>query len=297
MKGWTYGAELELSDWPRAEELPDPKMGIDLRDVTMVNSNGVAVDPLGLSWHEGGEIQTRPTDDPHGQGQQLQQIMHRWPLTTVNYRSNLHIHVRVPGLRENLMQLKMCQAFIHEWMPKILPILDPIPKATATDYPVAADLKAARRREARRRVSHHKLLRPERLERQLAATTLEEFFELEVPTSSRGDPMWHASPRLCVNLRQLRETDTIEFRHFPGTIDPMELYNCVLWVQYFTEVMVGNENPEALLERHGRGVTRWPMFGVFDPWMERGYEHTSIKFHPRVELAQRIEDWLQGRVK
>ncbi len=57
-KGWTYGAEHEWADWPYETELPKD-YGRDVRDDTMINSNGVAVDPRGNYYSWGGEISKR----------------------------------------------------------------------------------------------------------------------------------------------------------------------------------------------------------------------------------------------
>src|SRR5690606_23961726 len=89
------------------------------------------------------------------------------------------------------------------------------------------------KRWKRRRVSHQTLLTPHRVTQQLTATTPEEFFELEVPASNSGKPLWHAQPRVCVNLRQLLQTDTIEFRHFAGTLNLEVLEDCFNWCQKF----------------------------------------------------------------
>src|SRR5579863_122688 len=89
---WTYGAELELDDWPRRDGLPD---GLQIDpDWSMVNSNGVAVDGPGELYHLGGEILARPVDTPVGIAHQLAAIMNKWPQTTVNHRTGVHVHIR-----------------------------------------------------------------------------------------------------------------------------------------------------------------------------------------------------------
>lgn len=289
--GLSYGAELELSDWPRCDALPRLDMGIDQRDVTMVNSNGVAVDPRGILWPLGGEIQTAPTYEAEGQAQQLEEIMRKWPETTVNYRSNLHVHVRVPGLREHLPSLKRVQLFVHEWMPQLLPIIEPLPRPV-NDYKTKEEYAGALRRWRRRRVSHQKLMLSERLRFQQEATSPEDFRDREYRDfrTRALHPAIH--PRLCVNLRQLWETDTIEFRHFPGTTDPDELLAAVEWCREFVFMALGGseQDPRMVARRY---APRLPRFQRYDHWLETGYEATSIKFWPRAELPARIEAWLE----
>lgn len=291
--GLTYGAELELSDWPRLEPLA-PGQGIDVRDVTMVNSNGVAVDPRGLLWPRGGEINTAPTTDAEGQADQLADIMRRWPMTTVNYRSNLHVHVRVPQLRDHLPSLKRVQRYIHEWMPQLLPILEPIPKPVTADYKTAEAFLGAMKRYRRRKVSHQQLMMSERLRYQLEAESPEDFRDREYRD-------WHTSalhpaihPRLCVNLRQLWETNTIEFRHFPGTIDPERLQAAVEWCREFVKMALREGEPKHDPRKVAKSYSQnLPAFKQYDHWLETGYLATSVKYHPRSELPKRIEDWLE----
>lgn len=291
MTGWTYGAELELSDWPRGEKLPVAGMGIDVRDVTMVNSDGVAVDPRGELYHLGGEILTAPSGDPDGVADQLAQILHHWPKTTVNYRSNLHVHVRIPGLREDLKTLKRLQSYAHRWLPEVLPIIEPIPVPDGRQYLTQPDeaYRGALRRYHRRKVSHQSLLRPARLMHQMQATTIQEFRELEVRHPATGALHWAIHPRLCFNLRQLWETDTIEFRHFPGTVDPAQLRVAVLWCREFLRMAVCDATPlEAAMDL----APRMPKFEPYDHHLETGYKLTSRKYHDALTVRANIVAWL-----
>jgi len=292
-KGWTFGAELELSDWPRHEPLPVRGMGIDVRDVTMVNSDGVAVDPTGKLYALGGEIQTAPTSTPEGQAAQLMDIMRKWPQTKVNYRSNLHVHVRVPGLRENLPLLKKLQSYAHRWLPEILPLIEPIPEPVSpSSWPDKAEYAGARKRWARRRVSHQKLLSAERLKLQLTARSPEEFLDLEYMDHQTGRLHPAIHPRLCFNLRQLWETDTIEFRHFPGTINPEELRAAVTWCSEFLVMAMSDTNPMDYAAYVGDARVL-PRFEDYDHWLETGYQMTSRATQRAADIPGNIERWLR----
>lgn len=294
-KFWTYGAELELSDWPRHELLPVRGMGIDVRDTTMVNSDGVAVDPTGKLYHLGGEIQTAPTETPEGQADQLLQIMQRWPETTVNYRSNLHVHIRVPGLREDLAEIKHLQLFAHHVLPEVLPIIEPIPEPVCpAAWPDKAEYAGARKRWARRKVSHQKLLSAERLKLQLTARTPEEFRDLEYMDHKTGKLHPAIHPRLCFNLRQLWETDTIEFRHFPGTINPTELLGAVGWCRLFLERALEDDDQTLLAAASEYQRARvLPRFETYDHWLETGYQLTSRATQRAADIPGNIERWLR----
>src|ERR1039458_3941925 len=110
--GWTYGSEHEWSDHPRDAVLPVGCVH-NTKDSTIVNSNGIANDPSNKSYQFGGEINTPPTDYPEGQVTILRKLVKALPTAKVNYRSNLHVHVRIPGLRDDLKLLKRVQLYIH----------------------------------------------------------------------------------------------------------------------------------------------------------------------------------------
>jgi len=225
---WTYGAEHELADWDTRRGLP-AGFGRDRKDITIVNSNGIAADPKDKLYHRGGEICTPPTHTPEEQGFCLHRITEMHPDATVNYRSNLHVHVRVPGLKDDLLALKRVQVYNHVFLSMVLPILEPIPEPKKLEYSDPEAFLGAKRRYQRRRVSHQTILPKARLLRQLDASTTKEFFGAEPPTDKAGKPMWHFQPRCCVNLRQLMQTDTVEFRHFPGTLRPSQVNAAVRW--------------------------------------------------------------------
>ncbi len=289
---WTYGAEHEWGDWDRAKQLPEG-YGIDERDVTMVNSNGIAVDPKGKMYPYGGEINTPPTPSILSQVAVLRELNHMLPEADVNYRSNLHIHIRVPGLGTDLQSLKIIQSYIHANMTKALQQIQPLPRPEPQDFGTDEEWEGALRRWKRRRVSHQTLLRPERLARQLDATTLGEFYEREVPSSKAGRPQWHFQPRLCVNLRQHRETDTIEFRHFAGTKDLDTFHRCLKWCRDFLIFAFEDLPIEQLLGHYP--VENFPKFPEYVHWQELRYRATthdhSLKKH---EIQANIDQILKG---
>jgi hypothetical protein len=276
---WTFGAEHELADWDITTPLPEG-FKRDVRDITIVNSNGIANDPTGRSWKLGGEINTPPTATKSAQAGLLPELLDLLPAATVNYRSNLHVHVRVPGLKDNLWRLKQIQRYIHEHMRAVLAIIQPMgtrptAEGLAAVYgrcPDHEEVKGAERRWRRMRMSHQTLLTSHRLVHQLEAETVEEFFEREVPRSSKGQVMWHAQPRLCVNLRQLRETDTVEFRHFAGTLDTLLLYTALDFAERFLVAAIEAAPIEPLLEWCRQRP--WPTFAPYNHKLETRYRAT-----------------------
>lgn len=283
---WSYGAELELSDWDTRKGLPQNIDHLDLvdpinlrgstqdDDFTMVNSNGICVDPKSRIYPYGGEVQTPPTWSIQGQVDYLQLFLDLHPNTTINYRSNLHLHIRVPGLKDDLEALKRITRFNYKWLRErlLLDIVEPIPKPQKLEE---------RKRYKRRKRSHHTTLSRQRVEHQLQATTLQEFFEREAPRTKAGKPHWIAQPRAAVNLRQLLQTDTIEFRHWPGTLDGEELRSAFLWCRCYLRlalglpIRIGARDPLELWEKMKH--RKFPQFCPYIHWMEQRYDETNIQ--------------------
>lgn len=283
-KNWTYGAEHEWADWDQ-RQIPQA-FGIDRDDVTIVNSNGIAADPSGKLYPYGGEINTPPTVSTHGQVQVLTYLKEHFPEATVNYRSNLHIHVRVPGLKQDLEMLKKLQAYTRDNLPAVLPLIEPIPRPTKEQYIDPEEYKGAMRRYARRKKSHQTLVPAKRVELQLAATSIQEFFEFEAPFVN-GKPMWFISPRAAVNIRQLLETDTIEFRHFPGTLDEDEMLTCVEWCRDYLLAALFTEQSAFDLYVEKYKDRKFPTFPPYIHWMEVRYRQTC---HDGTLTKEQIKD-------
>ncbi len=297
---WTYGAEHEWADWPLARPLP-PGYGRDVDDITIVNSTGVANDPKGILHGLGGEINTPPTDTIEGQLACVEELRELYPEATVNYRSNLHLHIRVPGLREDLAALKRVQAHIHEWMPRALPVIEPMElplrHIPEEGYSLEELERGMRRRLRRMRVSHQTLLPAARLMHQLDAQTIEEFFLREPPVSRRtGRPLFPMQPRCCVSLRQLRETDTVEFRHWPGTMDLDHLSDAIYWCKGYMQHALDNAPLDELLPwaREMQDCGDLPHFQPYDHWLEERYRRTVHDGTiPRAQLPINIAQVLE----
>lgn len=281
----TFGCEHELADWDASllsKRLPG--FGRDLKDYTIVNSNGVANDPSLRSYTFGGEINTPPSDTVQGQVDHLMSIRRAFPEAKINYRSNLHWHVRVPDLESSLEGLKAFAQYNLFWLPKILDVVEPIPHPEEDqEFMVSAtelELKGAKRRYQRRRRSHHTKIPQLRVAAQMVAKTPERFFEEEVPRSKDGKVMWHAQARAAINMRQLLQTGTVEFRHFPGTLDPDKLATSGLWCKCYTECALSDwawpeeANPFDAFLSMGGNLNQLPEFEPYDHGLEIRYRAT-----------------------
>lgn len=284
---FTYGAELELVDWHLDTTLPDGCKW-DRKDYTMVNSNGIANDPTGQLYRYGGEINTRPTTTIEEQVDIFGQIIQATS-ANVNYRCNLHVHVGVPGLKGDLEGLKNLQLFINRYMPSYYPVVEPIPQPNHKEYAAAEAFKGAMKRFRRRRESHQYAMPEDRMKAVLDSSTPNEFWQAEAVRSGTDRPMWHLTKRCGINLRQLfEESGTIEFRHFPGTLDPSEFHDSLLWCKLFVDH--GLNGKGCVLSRHPIDSFCFPKFAPYIHELEVWYQYTSIHCNPRKVLVDRFAE-------
>jgi hypothetical protein len=282
---FTYGAELELVDWYLGTVLPDGCKW-DRKDYTMVNSNGIANDPAGQLYRYGGEINTRPTSTIESQVNVFSEVI-RATTPTVNYRCNLHIHVGVPGLKDDLEGLKRLQLFIDRYMPFYYSAIEPIPEPRRDEYPEPEAFKGAMKRFRRRHESHQYMMPKERMNAMLAASTPKEFWQAEAVRSAARKPMWHLTKRCGINLRELfEESGTIEFRHFPGTLDSQEFHDSLLWCKLFVEH--GLNGKGCVIERYPIEKFCFPKFSPYIHELEVWYAYTSIHCNSRKKLIDRF---------
>jgi hypothetical protein len=267
---WTFGAEHEWADWPIDARLP-AGCERNTKDHTIANSSGIANDPTGRTCRIGGEINTRPTATIDEQVRVLRDLKRVLPGAKVNYRSNLHIHIRAPGLKDDLAALKRVQAYICAHMPSAFDAIAPLPRPTLFQFKNKDVYAGAERRWRRCLVSHRTLVPPPRLSAQFAAGTVDAFFAAEVPQKD-GRPLWHLQPRACVNLRQLLETDTVEFRHFPGTLDESEFWVCLEWCRRFLDCALRGKPFDGIL-RWAR-IAKFPQFPPYDHWIDVRFRAT-----------------------
>ena len=279
----TFGMELEYGDIYRTD-LP---VGLTWngKDYSIVSSTGIANDPKGLVYSRGGEINSIPTASVDEQIAMFAELIEQHPEAAVNHRTNLHLHVRVPGLSEDLNVLKKLLAYIDANQVAIYEAIEPVPVPVRVDYTSEEAYKGAVKRYKRRKVSHQHAVSKVRVGRALAAPTVEQFFAAHAPVQANGKPAWGLTTRAGINLLQLKETDTIEFRHFTNTLDPVKLHCCFEWVAAFIPAALGDASVEQLVTASGRN---FPEFAPYNHAMEIGYGYTNFDKNSRKVATQRV---------
>lgn len=286
VKDWSYGVELEYGDCYRFGELPEGASWND-KDNTVVSSNGIANDPSGKLYSFGGEINTKPTDTISEQIEHIKDINKSLkPRFAINYRSNLHIHIRVPGLKDDLEAVKKLLRYVDTYQQEAFDIVEYIPKPDPNTM-TEKEYKGALKRYKRRQKSHQYKMPENRVNAMLAATTTQEFFEEHAPLTEKGR-MWYFAPRAGINLRQLwEETNTIEFRHFPGTSNLNEMNSCIRWCEDFLNAALNKEDVRPMdLKDNGY---EFPKFQTYNFKMEEIYQWTNFDKNSRGVVEKRLE--------
>lgn len=298
MNGFTFGSELELADVDTTIVLPEGNKW-DYKDYTICNSSGVGNDPKKQIIRWGGEINVRPTDSPEEQAEEILKIYEvLGDRKAINFSTNFHIHVRVPFLNENIKLLKQVATYIFVNQEHIFKITEKLVEPKRKDFDSEEEFKGAKKRFARRKISHQNRLSQKIYDRMMLAKTPKEFYEAHVPTSKDGKPQFQLATRCGINLMQLfNETDTIEYRHFSMTFDPEEIYSCVKWCELITEAMIySNKTPLEIIKENG--WMKFPPFLEYDHKLNKIFQLTHFGKLTRDQIIDNITTLVEnGTIK
>lgn len=284
----TYGCELEIADCDTTIKLPKGKW--DYRDGSIANSDGFANDPKKEITKYGGEINTDPTETILEQLKQIREIYKALKNYSFNHTTNLHIHIRIPNLSSNLEMVKKLQMYVFRYSKMLLEKIEPIPEADRKYK--GEDFELAKRRERRRKKSHHWTLSEKTINRIMKATNMKEFFDFHYPVSKNGKINYAGATRPAINLLQLKETDTIEFRHFTCSDNLLELCHSFLFCKKFIiEGLTTQRNPLELLKEKKYSFTK---FWEFDPEIERIFLLTNVLYNKRNVAIENIKKIKKG---
>ena len=280
MSEFTYGAELEWSDVDRRIELPADCGTWDYEDKTIVNSDGMPNDPKGKKNVYGGEINTTPTDSIQ---QQIENISKLKDLLNPKsfYRANLHVHIGVPGLVDDIDRLQKLFQYILANEKYVYNTMLYRPPCNPADYTNPKDLKLAQNFDKQQNFWAKRPLAPNRVEEVLKAKTAREFYEAQFAWDSKKNKrIWHlGSPRAGINLRSLVKNGSIEFRIFPGTVDLEEIQACFEFAHDFTWAGL-NDHSITAKYMHETNNWKFPKWQPFLIELERIWQANTIKIHP-----------------
>ena len=283
---FTYGAEYELGDVDRTKDLL-PGANWNFKDHSIASSTGIANDEKAKLYTIGGEINTNPTDSIEGQLSIFKGIKAVQKRIHINHRTNLHLHVGVPGLKDDLKLLKKLMTYVQENQEFVYETIEKVPTPVESDYNSEAAFKGAKARQKRRLVSHQNRLKPRQVTNCMEAQTPQEFIDGHAPLSKKGKVLWALATRGGINISQLRETGTIEFRHFTPTLDLDELESCFRWVDNFMRAaLYTGETAQSIYDRQ---EWKFPAFAKYDHNLDVVFRWTDLEKHKRSEIKSRLD--------
>ena len=260
----TYGLELEWADVDRRVPLPPGTASWSETEYTLVNTDGHANHPFG-EYPYGGELNTVPTDSIAAQVR-ITQALAELLVPEVTYRCHLHTHVAVPGLVDDLPALQRLVRYCVDAHPFLTTMAFPITRPAAEFYADPDEMRGAVAHYNKRRDWCHRIYTDRQREGLLAATDMEAFWY-----ALRPFPRW----RYSVNIRSLRKHGTVEFRHFAGTTDPVEVADALAWSDAFLTAALDPDGPSIEELYFGR-AWRFPAWRPYDHALETRYALTKF---------------------
>lgn len=257
---FTYGYEFELGDINRKLTLPEELGTWEYSETDIVNIippyQYIACDPLGISPPIGGEINVKPgrtQDELLGRLYELLSFFRsNGDTPTPSCVSHGHVHVYVPGLRDDVPALKRLMEYIKHNQKVTVERIH-----AYKDLPGIKDLPGAK---AYLKLDCGRLMPDFMCDNIInLATSFEHFIKLHAAGKdgvSMGRPF-----RYAINTYCMKHTGTIEFRFFRNSIDMDEITCELLFTELFLDAAL-NDGPDVTTIL---GATGWqfPPF-VFD---------------------------------
>ena len=275
----TYGTELEIPDWNCLTETSKiEKLGAkrNVIEQDICNSSGVSNDPKLRTCIFGGEINTKPTDSIESQVQHIMDI-YKSISYNLNYSVGMHLHIRIPGLKDDLNQLKKWSKWLIEnqddYRRRVIEYIVESDSEGNYFFETPEDKKLFQKRFTYRKNNRYRKLRETTFEEQMRAETPREWYVSFFSKNSKGQPVWCGGYRPFINVTQLfnGDVDTLEFRGFNMTDNPDELLECFKICQSVVDCVYDN----VPFEKIQFDQNKLPKCMPFDPKLEKLYLYTN----------------------
>lgn len=286
----TFGCELEWSDTDRRVDIPEsvgswegPKiagyyMG---SEIDIVNTKGKwkghGTDPLCLDCPVGGEIHTQPSSTIESQMYRIMDIMNRFSTVAVACPNHGHIHVGIAGIKDDLQAIKNLFAYT---------------KANEADLITACcGYSEAEAQEVRNSglgtwvqdyllVGDGKSISPDLYGLVERADTVSEVLNA-LERVSCDDWFWDTdmrvptvgSHRTAFNLFNLTKGETVEFRIFRASVNPVEIYSTLYFAKRYVEEALKGADGKPVAEILTEGEFKFPKLN-FDEDLALGWQNT-----------------------
>ncbi len=285
---WTYGSEIEAADWDTRKELPEGS-SLDMLDYTIANSSGLANCPKKVYNVYGGEVNTRVANSPEDAVAAMSEVYQAISPYTFNYTCNLHLHVGVPDLKDDLVSLKRLVDYIYKHQRELYDeVLPAIPRPDKSDKPATLRFR-------QRNKSHRHTISDTIYQEKMSATTVEEFRAAHGVYKNDGKFAAFNAIRPGVNTNSLWKSGTVEFRHFNASDDPATLLWGFNWCKEFINCALNRPevSPKMLLEELG-GVFHMGDFLPFDHKVDEIFKYTHFDKTSKKQRTERYNELLEN---
>ena len=270
-KNFTWGYELEFGDISRSILIPEHLGKWEFAETDIVNLRapyrGLACDPLGIEPPVGGEINTKPTVTWEEQVDRIFQIVelfrNQGEEPTASCVNHGHLHVYVPGLKDDIDALKRLTKYIRDNQHVVID--------RCYQYRIHQDMASTKTAKTYLKWDGGRPM-PDYMANNILtlANNFEDFIKLHAAGKdgvSMGRPFRHAINTYC-----MKHTGTIEFRCFRSSIIRKEIEDSFRFVEKFMDAALngGQEIDEIFLE----GDYTFPKF-EYDHEMYVAWENTK----------------------
>jgi hypothetical protein len=248
---FTYGYEIEWGDIPRDFNIPEHLGTWEHAETDILNLHGDyalrAVDPLGTDPPMGGEINTKPT---HTWKEQVERILeirdmfinvgHTPTASLVNHG---HLHVFVPGLKEDLSSLRKLVSYVRD--------NQQLTVEKCYGYYDDPDMKGAvRGAKSYLKLDGGRLMPQYMIDNILNLST--DFNHLIKLHAAGKDGVSMGRPfRYAINIYCMKHTGTVEFRCFRSSVNRREIEDQFRFVEAFIDAALNDGPPvETILKEN-----------------------------------------------
>ncbi len=272
-KDFTWGYEIEWGDIDRRIDIPQHLGSWEYAETDIVNIHPPfqykACDPLGTDPYMGGEVNTKPTKTWM---QQVERILEIKALFEANGNTpsascvnHGHLHVFVPGLKDDIESLKKLTSYIRENQDTVI--------KNCYNFYDTNDMKNYKNAKMYLKLDGGRTM-PDYMSSNIisGATDFEHFIKLHAAGKdgvSMGRPF-----RYGINTYCMKHTGTIEFRCFRSTTKREEIESQFRFVEMFMEAAL-NDGPSAN-EILSDNSFKFPPFiwdaSEYDGWIKTKYD-------------------------
>lgn len=266
---YTYGLELEAIDFNRGDVILPRGCEWSKTEVTLVNSNGLAVDSTGRTknWL-GGEINTPPTESLEEQFTIAEKCLKSLKKAgaQVNYRCNTQGHVgswASEDEKELLLQLKKIQSYAFENFDLFIRMT------------MGSGQFVKRPEYTRGFWSHYKERMSPAWRNQMLmdSESIDEFRRCFCYSKTRKHiPLTFS--RQGINIHSFFKTQTVEFRIFWGTLEIDHVKTILQFCSAFMDDALGNQDSAKDIFHYFSGS--FPDELPYDHSLEKGYNLTKV---------------------